>query len=476
MVGIRSFGAYVPRFRLAREEAARAWGIPAAPGTVAVANFDEDSLTMACEAAADCLAGFEAADLGGIFFASTTSPYAEKSSATLIAAVLDAPAEAITADFATSMRASTAALGAALHAVAAGKADSVLVTAAETRAAEPMSVWEQTLGDGAGAVLVGSGDGVIAEYLGSYSLKDEMYLTWRRSAKDLTLQEFHPRMAQTEGYGRTMAAAIKAALKKFDLSPGAVARAVYSAPDFRSHGALARAVGFDPATQVQDALFAFVGGTGTAQPLMMLAAAFEGRPSPGDLILLAHYADGADVMLFRVTEALAALPPRRGVQGHLDRSAPMHSYAAFLRYRDLVRMRKPEFASSTVILWREQRRLYSLYGSRCNRCGLVRYPMQMVCSRCMSKDDFTEVRLARRGKLFNFMHDYLFESMESPTTLAIVDLEGGGRIFMHMTDRDPQEVELDMEVELTFRRLFEANEFYTYFWKCRPASRGGDAQ
>jgi len=473
MVGIKSFGAYIPRLRLSREVIARGWGIPAAPGTIAVANFDEDSLTMAYEAATDCMVGFEPEKLGGVFFASTTSPYAEKSSATLVATVLDAPQNVYTADFATSLRASTTALGAALDAAAAGKADNIMVTSAETRVAEPMTNWEQTLGDGAGAVLVGSGDGVIAEYLGSYSLKDEIYLTWRRGEKDHTLQEFNARMAQTEGYGKTMAAGIKAALEKFGLSAGGVARAVYSAPDFRSHGAVAKAVKLDPASQVQDALFAFVGGTGTAQPLMMMAGALESGLNPGDHILLAHYADGVDVMLFKVTEAIKDLPPRRGVQRHLASQAPMDSFATFLRYKGLTRMEPPEYASSTVILWREQRQLYSLYGSKCNKCGLVRFPMQIVCSRCKAKDDFTEVRLARRGTLFNFMNDNLFESMESPTTLSIVDLEGGGRIFLHMTDRDPYAVELDMEVELTFRKLFGANEFYTYFWKCRPAPKEG---
>jgi len=473
MIGIKSFGAHIPRLRLDRKLLSEAWGTAPSRGTVAVANFDEDSLTMACEAASDCLAGFEPEEMGGVFFASTTPPYAEKSGATLIATVLDAPREVRTSDFATSLRASTAALVAALDAVAAGEADGILVAAAETRAAEPASNWEQTLGDGAGALLVGAGDGVVAEYLGSHSLKDEIMLTWRRAEKDHTLREFNARMAQAEGYVKSMVAGIKSAMEKFGVDPGSVARAVYSAPDARSHGAVAKALKLDPSAQVQDALFSQVGGTGTAQPLIMLAGALESGLEPGDLVLLAHYADGVDVMLFRITEALGKLAARRGVQGCLADSAPMKSYAAFLRYKDLVRMQRPEYSNSTVSMWREQRMLYSLYGSKCNQCGLVRYPTQMVCSRCSTRGDYEEVRLARRGKLFNFMHDYLFESVESPTTLSIVDLEGGGRIFLQMADRDPGEVELDMDVELTFRRLFEASDFYTYFWKCRPARKEG---
>ncbi|NPV59106.1 MAG: hydroxymethylglutaryl-CoA synthase family protein [Actinobacteria bacterium] len=474
MVGIKSFGAYVPWLRLDRAAIARAWGIPGAPGAVAVANFDEDSLTMAWEAASDCLAGLDGLEPGGLFFASTTPPYAEKSAATLIATVLDLPGDALTSDYAVSLRASTSALSAALDAVKAGRADDILVTAADTRASDPMTAWEQTLGDGAGAALVGSGDGVIAEHLGSYSAPDEIYMTWRRQSRDRALKEFNARMAQTEGYGKSMVEGIRSAMGKLGVKAEDIARAVYSAPDFRSHGAVAKALGFDPATQVQDALFAFVGGTGTAQPLLMLAGALESGLKAGDLVLLAHYGDGVDVSFFRVTEAADKLPPRRGLRGYLSSRTPLQSYPVFLRYREALEMRRPEYSSSTVILWRERRELYALYGSRCRACGLVRFPPQIVCSRCRTRGEGEEVRLARRGRLFNFINDRLFESMESPTTLCLVDLEGGGRVFLHMTDRDPEAVELDMEVELTFRKLFEGEDFYTYFWKCRPVREGGD--
>jgi 3-hydroxy-3-methylglutaryl CoA synthase len=55
MPGIRSYGAYIPLFRLSRAEIARAWQGRPAPGERAVAGYDEDSLTMAVAAARDCL-------------------------------------------------------------------------------------------------------------------------------------------------------------------------------------------------------------------------------------------------------------------------------------------------------------------------------------------------------------------------------------------------------------------------------------
>jgi len=106
----------------------------------------------------------------------------------LVRSPLDAPTAVLTADYATSLRASTSALGAALDAAAAGKADNIMVTSGETRVAEPITAWEQTLGDGAGAALVGEGEGVVAEFLGSVSLKDEIMLTWRQAEEDHVLR------------------------------------------------------------------------------------------------------------------------------------------------------------------------------------------------------------------------------------------------------------------------------------------------
>ena len=53
MAGITSFGAYIPYYRLAHKQIAAAWGGRAGDGERAVANVDEDSITMAVEAVRD---------------------------------------------------------------------------------------------------------------------------------------------------------------------------------------------------------------------------------------------------------------------------------------------------------------------------------------------------------------------------------------------------------------------------------------
>ena len=56
--------------------------------------------------------------------------------------------------------------------------------------------------------------------------------------------------------------------------------------------------------------------------------------------------------------------------------------------------------------------------------------------------------------------------------VAVVDFDGGGRAFMEVTDlyrgrAENGKIDVDMEVERTFRLLNEKNEFRYYYWKVR---------
>ncbi len=52
--------------------------------------------------------------------------------------------------------------------------------------------------------------------------------------------------------------------------------------------------------------------------------------------------------------------------------------------------------------------------------------------------------------------------------MAVVELEGGGRFYGQMTDVEPREVKVGMDVSLTLRRLHEGGDFVNYFWKVVP--------
>ena len=113
MAGIISFGAYIPFHRLSRTVIADSWEAGGLPGEKAIANYDEDSLTMAIAAARCCLKEISPKQIDALYFATTTAPYKEKQSAALMAAVLKMPEDTQTLDFGNCLRNGTSAIGAA---------------------------------------------------------------------------------------------------------------------------------------------------------------------------------------------------------------------------------------------------------------------------------------------------------------------------------------------------------------------------
>jgi uncharacterized OB-fold protein len=106
-------------------------------------------------------------------------------------------------------------------------------------------------------------------------------------------------------------------------------------------------------------------------------------------------------------------------------------------------------------------------GYRCSACGLISYPPAKLCQQCRSADVQAQ-RLGRRGKVFTFTRDRLFVSPEPEISMVVVDLEGGGRIFVQGTDCEPSEMEVGKEVELVYRRLHQGGGHPVYYWKARP--------
>src|SRR5579862_8539204 len=168
MVGITAYSTYIPRFRLDRGLIARAWGTSPPAGEMAVANYDEDALTMASEAALACLSDEAADGIDGLYFASASAPYVEKQIASMLATVCDLPRRTHTADFGGSTRAGLSAVLAAVNAVAAGALNDVVVAAADSRVAAPESEMEGFLGDAGAAVRIGR-EAVLAEVVGRAS-------------------------------------------------------------------------------------------------------------------------------------------------------------------------------------------------------------------------------------------------------------------------------------------------------------------
>lgn len=469
MIGIKSYGAYVPMMRLpfsAITGAGRKAG--EGGGEKAVAYFDEDSVTMAVAAGMDCLRGIDRASIGGILFASTSYSYKEKQAASLVAKALDLPREIMAADLGGSLRAGTAALRAAADAVAAKSAGNVLVVTSDCRVGAPRTPLERNFGDGAAAFLVGEQD-VAVEIESHRTISEEIIDVWRQEG-DPFVHSWEDRFVVEHGYRSCMVEVVRKLLEKSGRTADQIDKAVLYGPDPRSHAAVARDLGFDK-DRLQDPLFGRLGNCGVAFASMLLSAALETAQS-GDRLLLASYGDGADAFLLRVTDGIKKLTDRRGIRWHLERRAELGSYEKYLSFRHLQPSgvdRRGGTGVSATVHFRDRNEDISLHGHQCRRCGTIQFPFQRVCFTCFAKDDFDEVRLAdRTGKVLSHTFDFFAGSPDPPLIVTMVEAEGGARLYVQMTDASPQEVKLDLPVEFTFRKIHEYGGTPNYFWKCTP--------
>lgn len=464
MLGIRGIGAYIPRYRLSGKTTGQVWG-GGGEGERAVANYDEDSLTMAVEAALNVLDGTDPARVGVCLFASTTPPYVEKSNATLLATVADLGNEILTADVGSSLRCGTTALRIALDLVKAGTASQALVAAADMRLVAPGTELETLLGDGAAAVLVGDGE-VIATFEGAYTVSREFTDVWRNQG-DRYLQMGDMTFIRAYGLDKHLPEAVDGLLAKLGLKRQDIAKVAYYGPDSRTHAALARQLKFPETAMLKEPVIGKAGNTGSASPLLGLASALE-EARPGDRILVVSYGNGAEALCFQATELIEKVSWQRGVSAQLALGRPLAHYGKFLFFRRHVETEVIKAFSSLPTMVREERQNLRLYGQKCQECGAVSYPRRHLCWKCSSRS-LTDYKLGRRGKVFTFTKDYLVPNPDPPTIMVSADLDGGGRFYAQLTDCDPARVTFEMPVELCFRRIHEGEELVNYFWKFRPA-------
>ncbi|MGH7915940.1 MAG: zinc ribbon domain-containing protein [Candidatus Binataceae bacterium] len=466
MAGIVSYGSYVPYRRLKRAAIAAVLGTSAGRGERAVASFDEDSVSMAVEALRDALKHTPAAGINSLIFATTTPPYAEKLNAAMIGAAALLPAGIRAADMTGSTRAGLSALLQAADAAAQGGCAAAAI--ADCRLGAPEGKAEQSGGDGAAAFVCGS-DKVIAEIEATASFTREYLDTWRMPNERFG-HSWEERFALTQAYQPLFSKVIEEVLGKAKLKPNDLSKVILDAPNQRAADEFIRALKLEPA-KVADSLALTVGQTGAAHASLMLTAVLPAA-KPGDRILVATVADGADALLLRMTPAVASFKPVHSV-GRMIESKGEVSYGNYLKWREILpteppRRPDPERPAGPPML-RAEKWKFGFIGSRCTACGTPQLPPQRVCVKCRARDQMEPYPFAdRAARVATYAIDRLAYSLNPPTINVVIDFEGGGRFLCEMTDCDPGKVAIGDGVEMTFRRLFTADGVHNYFWKARP--------
>lgn len=474
MAGIAAWGAYAPRLRLSRKAVtqANAWVAPnlqaRGKGERSMANWDEDALTMAVEAARDALGpGDDRSHIGALYFASTTAPFADRLNAGIISGALTLEKTIAATDVTGSQRCGLSALGQAL---AAGGTS--LVAVGEHRRARAASTQELDFGDGAAAFVVGEDPGA-AELLGRGSVTTDFVDHFRGDDGGFDYY-WEERWIRDEGVIKLVPPAIRQALEVSGLKALDVDYFCFPSTFSGMAAAVAKAVGIRPEA-VRDNLAAVMGEAGCAHGPIMLAHALEAAEKD-QVILVAQFGQGAEALVFRATGA--GQRPARGVAGSLAMREEEANYLKFLTFNGLVDWDKGMRAekdnkTALTTLYRHEGMILGLVGGRCRETGVIQFPRTRisVAPNHPAVDTQEPYRFAeRRASILSYSADYLTFSMAPPNHYGMVVFEGGGRIMMDITDVAPGDVETGLPVRMVFRikEVDEKRGFVRYFWKAAP--------
>ncbi|WP_254913869.1 OB-fold domain-containing protein [Sphingobium sp. Z007] len=446
-----------------------------AMGERAIANWDEDSVTMAVEAARDCLTGFDRGTVTALSLASTTHPFADRLNSGIVKEALTLSDSISALDVAGSQRAGTSSLIQALNAGVNGGTQ--LCVASELRKARPASEGELVQGDAAAAILVGAGD-PIARFIGSHSVTLDFVDHFRASGADFDYT-WESRWIRDEGYSMLLGDALAAAIETLVVDPAKIDRLLIPITVRGVPEGLAKKLGV-PAAAVADTLAPNVGDSGVAHPLLMLAAALE-QARPGETIMLVGFGQGCDVLLFETTEAIANLPRRDGFSGALARGKADENYLRFLFHRGLLDLDRGMRAEADqkqpgTTLFRNRKTVLGLVGGRCTKTGTVQFPRSEISvnpnDRAIgTQEDYPLAE--KQARIVTYTADSLTYSPAPPQYYGMIDFEGGGRMFTEFADVDAESIEVGLAMKMMFRikAVDEKRDFIKYFWKAVPVQQ-----
>ncbi len=311
MVGIVSYGFYLPKYRIKIEDIANTWGKN--PQDIkkslrinekTVASNDEDSLTMAYESASMALSDMELKkdDIKAIFFGSETPPYVVNPASTILGEFLGIDHNYLAYDTQFACKAATGALISGLSLVKSGFTNYSLIVAADKANSKPHDALEYTAASGSTAVLLGKED-VLLEIVDATSFSSDTPDFWRREG--IRYPSHGGRFTGKPSYFHHIQHSSKSLLEKTKLKAVDFAHAIFHMPNGKFPREVAASLGFSN-EQIEESLIVdYLGNSYTATVLLGLISVLE-KAKSGDLIFLASYGSGAgsDAFVFKVTKNL----------------------------------------------------------------------------------------------------------------------------------------------------------------------------
>jgi len=304
-----------------------------------VPGLDEDTATMAIEAARNALARgrISPQSLRAVWVGSESHPYAVKPTGTVVAEAIGATPQVSAGDWQFACKAGSEALQAACGLVGSHMADYAMAIGMDTAQGRPGDALEYTAAAGGAAYIVGPREQSLAYLEASSSFVTDTPDFFRRPYQHYP--EHGGRFTGEPAYFKHSTSSVKALLKELGYAPSDFSAAVFHQPNTKFPQRVAQILGFSK-EQIKTGLLApKVGNTYAGSCLLGLSAVLD-EAKPGDRILLASFGSGAgsDAFSFVVTDLIRErqmLAPK--TQAYIARRKPI-DYALYTRYRKKLQM------------------------------------------------------------------------------------------------------------------------------------------
>ena len=340
MVGIVSYGTYIPTYRVRVADIAAAWkkNPDEVTGSLGVAEksvpaIDEDAVTIALEAATQCVNAStrQRSDIEALFVGSESHPYAVNPTSTIVGELLGVGNNYLAADLEFACKAGTAGMQAITGLIGSGQISYGLAIGADTAQSKPHDILEYTSAAAGVAFLLGR-EKIIAKLLTYTSYSSDTPDFWRRDG--IRYPSHAGRFTGEPAYFAHVVGAARRLMEKTKVRPENVNYCVFHMPNGKFPRDVARRLGFTGEQLAPSLTVDHVGNPYSASSLLGFAAVLD-IAKPGQTIFMVSYGSGAgsDGFLWEVTKEavsyqLSAISKKKTVKDQIEKKM----YVDYLGY------------------------------------------------------------------------------------------------------------------------------------------------
>lgn len=336
MVGIVSYGSYIPKYRIRVEDIARAWKkddneVSTSLGLTdkSVPGCDEDAVTIALESAISALSGVEGPirdNIDVLFVGSESHPYAVNPTSTIVGELLGLGHNYLAVDMEFACKAGTTAIQTIAGLIAAGHASFGLAIGSDTAQGKPHDFLEYTAAAGGAAYIIGK-EHLVAKLLADTSYSSDTPDFWRRDG--MRYPSHAGRFTGEPAYYQHVLGAARRLLDMTNTTPSNYAYCVFHMPNGKFPREVAKRLGFTSEQLAPSLIVDSIGNPYSASSMLGLAAVLD-QAKPNQKIFMVSYGSGAgsDAFVFETTEALGKR--KQTVQDHIANKTYI-DYVQFLK-------------------------------------------------------------------------------------------------------------------------------------------------